>query len=90
MVSNNNPTSATAIPVHYEVAFNTTDLNKREVEEFTYHQSYGYFGFTGPVKTPGTLKYAERLANYTKVAGFTGQSQQEKPNSVLSNKLHYI
>jgi aubergine-like protein len=28
MVANDNPTSATAIPVHYEVAINTTNLSK--------------------------------------------------------------
>ena len=72
MVSNNNPSSATAIPVHYDVVFNNSSISKRDIQEFTYHQSYGYFGFGGPIKTPATLKYAERLANYVDKTKMTG------------------
>lgn len=90
MVSNNNPTSATALPVKYEVAFNNSDLSKREFEEFTYQQAHNYYGFGGPIKTPATLKLAERLANYTKTVGFKGSSPQELPNNVLANFMHYI
>ena len=36
MIANDNPKSATALPVHYTVAMNTTGLTKREVEEVTY------------------------------------------------------
>jgi aubergine-like protein len=37
MVANENPTSATAIPVHYQVVVNTTNLSKQEIQEMTYH-----------------------------------------------------
>ena len=37
MVANDNPTSATAIPVHYQVAINTTNLTKQEIQEMIYH-----------------------------------------------------
>lgn len=37
MISNNNPKTATALPVHYSVAINTTDMTKTEIEEFTHH-----------------------------------------------------
>jgi hypothetical protein len=90
MVSNNNPTTATALPVKYEVAFNNSDLSKREFEEFTYHQAHNYVGFGGPVKVPASLKLAERLANYTKIVGFNGSSAQELPNNMLANYMHYI
>ena len=36
MVPNENPTSACAKPVHYQVVVNTTGLNKQEIEDFTY------------------------------------------------------
>eukprot|EP00356_Strombidium_inclinatum_P012505 CAMPEP_0170485494 /NCGR_PEP_ID=MMETSP0208-20121228/4760_1 /TAXON_ID=197538 /ORGANISM="Strombidium inclinatum, Strain S3" /LENGTH=107 /DNA_ID=CAMNT_0010759177 /DNA_START=1208 /DNA_END=1528 /DNA_ORIENTATION=- len=62
MVSNNNPTSATALPVVYNVVHNTSNLSKQEIEEFTHHQCFGYFGFSGPIKTPAAVKYAEKLA----------------------------
>ena len=37
MVSNDNPPMATALPVHYQVAMNTTDMSKKEIEEMVYH-----------------------------------------------------
>ena len=37
MVSNDNPSMATALPVHYRVAMNTTDMSKKEIEEMVYH-----------------------------------------------------
>jgi len=36
MVSNNNPRTATALPVRYKVISNTSGLTKREIEEFTF------------------------------------------------------
>ena len=45
MISNMNPKTATAIPVLYKVVHNTSLMNKMEIEEFTYHQCYMYYGF---------------------------------------------
>lgn len=90
MVSNNNPSTATALPVQYQVVFNTSDLSKSSIEEFTYHQAYGYYGFTGPVKTPASVKYAEKLANYAKLAGFKGKNANDVPNPALANYLHFL
>lgn len=36
MISNENPKTATALPVHYKVIMNTSGMTKREIEEFTY------------------------------------------------------
>ena len=36
MISNQNPKTATAIPVHYKVVLNTCEISKLEIEEFTY------------------------------------------------------
>jgi len=90
MVSNNNPSSATAMPVHYDVVYNSSDITKEVIKEFTYHQAYGYFGFAGPIKVPATLKYAERLANYVKTVKFKGKNANDQPSNALSNYLHYI
>ena len=37
MISNNNPKTATALPVHYSVEINTTNMSKTEIQEFTHH-----------------------------------------------------
>lgn len=88
MVSNNNPYTATAMPVHYDVAYNTTDMTKKEIEEFIYHQCYQYFGFGGPIKTPAVVKYAEKLAQYVDENDFMNAKQY--PSDSLSNKLHFL
>jgi len=36
MVANDNPATATALPVHYEVAINTTQMTKDDIEKLTY------------------------------------------------------
>lgn len=64
MIANDNPKTATALPVHYKVIMNTTGMTKREIEEFTYQQCYSYFGFGGPIKVPAAAKYAEKYATY--------------------------
>jgi aubergine-like protein len=91
MVANDNPKTATALPVHYKVITNTTGLQKREIEEFTLQQCYSYFGFTGPIKVPAAVKYAEKLAQYSydtkssnKIADF------KAPNASLSHQLHFL
>jgi hypothetical protein len=30
----------------------------------TYHQCYNYYGFGGPIKTPATAYYAQKIAKY--------------------------
>ena len=45
MVANNNPLKATALPVHYLVVVNTTQMNKKDIYIMTYHQCYAYYGF---------------------------------------------
>ena len=57
-------TIATALPVHYYVAKNTTPLTNQQVEEFTYHLCYNYFNFMGSIKVPGSVIYAHKIANY--------------------------
>ena len=69
MISNNNPRTATALPVHYTVAFNTTGMTKQEVEEMTNQQCYSYQGFGGPIKVPASAKLAEKIANYANDTG---------------------
>ena len=90
MVANENPTSATALPVHYEVAINTTSLNRMDIEKLTYHQCYGYYGFSGPIKVPASVMYAHKIAYYAYDNGFSGKNISTPVNAKLSNNLHFI
>lgn len=85
MVANENPDTATALPVHYEVAINTTDLSKREIELLTYHQCYNYYGFGGPIKVPATAFYAHKVAYYAYDNGFNATNETTQINQTLLN-----
>jgi hypothetical protein len=91
MIANDNPKTATALPVQYRVITNTTGLTKKEIEEFTFQQCYSYFGFTGPIKTPAAVKYAEKLAQYSYDTKSSNSIKDFKPpNSKLSHQLHFL
>ncbi len=76
-------TIATALPVHFDVAYNSTGMKKNDVEILTYHLCYGYANFCGSVKVPAACKYAEKLVNYA-------HDLKIKPNERLSLNLHYL
>jgi hypothetical protein len=90
MVPNENPSSACAKPVHYQVAVNTTDLSKEEIENFTYQQCYAYFGFGGPIKTPASAMYAKKIAYYAYDNKFSDKNLNQTPNDALQNCLHFL
>jgi hypothetical protein len=90
MVANDNPPMATALPVNFKVALNTTDMSKSDIEEMVYHQSYAYYGFGGPVKVPATAFYAHKLANYVYDNGFSDTNLSLTPNKALAHKLHFL
>jgi len=76
-------TVATALPVHYRVAYNTTDMDKNAIETTTFHLCYGYFNFAGGIKVPAAVMYAHKLAAYA-------HDNKVHPNDDLSNNLHYL
>jgi aubergine-like protein len=91
MIANDNPKTATALPVHYKVVMNTSGMNRKEIEQFTYQQCYSYFGFGGPIKVPAAVKYAEKLAQYAfDTKSSTRKEDFRAPNQKLSYKLHFL
>ena len=50
----------TGSPVHFLCLYNTNDnLTINDFEEITYRQSYYYWNWSGPIRIPAALKYAE-------------------------------
>ena len=78
-----NATVATAMPVHFSVKYNDSDFNKDAFETLTYHLCYNYFNFSGGIKVPNVVKYAEKAANYS--ADIKG-----KPSGRMAGNLHYL
>lgn len=88
MVANDNPKTACALPVHYSVITNTTNMNKREIQDLVHQQCYAYQGFGGPIKTPASVMYAHKIAMYAHDCKFMDIKAQ--PSAKLSQKLHYL
>ena len=57
----------------------------------TYHQSYNYYGFAGPIKTPATVFYAKKIAKYA-VDNYVIKNNQksEEVAKKLLNNLHFL
>ena len=50
----------TGSPVHFLCLYNNNDeLSINDFEEITYRQSYYYWNWSGPIRIPAALKYAE-------------------------------
>lgn len=88
MVANDNPTGATALPVHYSVITNTTGISKRDVHVFVHQQCYSYQGFGGPIKVPAAVMYAHKKAMYILDNEFLKAGKI--PNRSMSHLLHFI
>ena len=91
MVANKNPKGASARPVHYQVVTNTTLLTKEQIIEMTYHQCYNYYGFGGPIKTPATVFYAQKIAKYA-VDNYVIKKDaiSDQVTVRLQNNLHFL
>jgi hypothetical protein len=76
-------TIATALPVHYFVVKNTTNMNQNQVEEFTYHLCYNYFKFMGSIKLHAAVMSAQKVANYATDFAIL-------PSDRLCTNLHYL
>jgi hypothetical protein len=74
---------ATAQPVLYRVAYNTSTLNKNDFETSTYHLCYNYFNFMGPIKVPMVCMYAHKICTYA-------QENKVEPSAGLASYLHFL
>lgn len=76
-------TVATAQPVLFRVAYNTSSISKDQFETSTYHLCYNYFNFAGPIKVPMVCMYAHKIATYA-------QENKLMPNEGLAPYLHFL
>ena len=75
----------TGSPVHFLCLHNTNeDLTLNDFEEITYLQSYYYWNWSGPIRIPAALKYAE-VANT-----FSGKNLKSDVINSLKDSPYYI
>jgi len=60
----------------------------------TYHQSYNYYGFAGPIKTPATVFYAKKIAKYAVdnyvIKLINNELKSDEVARKLQNNLHFL
>ena len=79
-----NVTEGTCTPTHYNVVYNTSSITEDEIEKFTYHQCFNYFNWSGAIRVPACVKYADLLAYNV------GHLLEKEPNLELCKKLYYL
>ena len=79
-----NVTEGTCTPTHYNVVHNTSQITEDEIEKFTYHQCFNYFNWSGAIRVPACVKYADLLAYNV------GHLLEKEPNLDLCKKLYYL
>ena len=75
----------TGSPVHFLCLYNNNeDLTVNDFEEITYQQSYYYWNWSGPIRIPAALKYAE-VAN-----SFSSKNLKGEVITRLKNSPYFI
>jgi len=63
-------------PCHYTVLHNSIDGSTPEmIQKLSYRLCYSFFNYSGPVKVPAPIKYADKLA------GQSGAMNNLKPHA---------
>ena len=81
-------TSGTCTPVLYKVVYRSSEskVNEEDIINFTFEQCFNYFNWSGAVKVPGFLQYANKLskmASENKMAN--GPEDKE-----MQNKMYFL
>lgn len=78
-------TEGTCNLTKFQVVYNTTKLSEEEFYKFTYDMCYTYFNWRGPVRVPGVLRCANRLATMV-----NDVLKREPTEGELKNKLYFL
>jgi len=78
------PGTGTCTPTKYSVIYNNSKLTADAVYQLTYDQCFNYYNWSGSIKVPAPVQYANRLAY------LMGQVVNGDQNPVLAKKLFYL
>ncbi|TNV83116.1 hypothetical protein FGO68_gene11586 [Halteria grandinella] len=68
-----------ATPSHYSILVDQMKSEPEDLMKLTHYMTYLYYNFSGPVKIPAPVKYADRLAK------MIGERQNIKPHEHFQN-----
>lgn len=75
-----------ATPSHYSVLHDSIKAKPEDIQKLTHRLCYLYYNFSGPVKIPAPVKYADKLA---KMCGERGNIQPHTFFGTI-NGLYFI
>ena len=77
--------AGTAVPNHFKVIFNNSNMEEGHLQELIYHQCFNYANWSGSIKIPAILQYAKKCARFNAevLAG-------DDVNENFDNKPYYI
>lgn len=67
-----------ATPTHYHVLRTTMKIPIEAIEEITYHMSYYYWNWPGPIRLPACLKFAETASKFLSISNSGSDRVMEK------------
>ena len=77
--------SGTVTPVHYNIIYDTTDLNADKFQRLSYKLTHLYYNWPGTVRVPAPCQYAHKLATL-----IGDHLHQEVADGNLCDKLYYL
>lgn len=79
----------TCTPVSFKVGYeNVPEFSFEAIAELTYNQTYCYYNWTGSVRVPATLQYANKLAKQYSEIG--DELKTEDKNADIKSTLFYL
>jgi len=79
----------TCTPVSFKIVYeNNPEFPFEAVCELTYNQTYSYYNWTGSVRVPAALQYANKLAKMYSDIG--DELKTGEKNSDIKSKLFYL
>lgn len=78
-----NVTEGTCNPTQFNVIYNTSNLTEDEIWTITFESCFGYFNWSGAVKVPASLQYANKLST------LIGDSMKSEPDDKALKKKIY-
>ena len=84
-VVSQNSNKGSILPNHYKVIHCDSKLEEGILQELIFSQCFNYVNWTGSIKVPGILQYAEKCAKFNSEILENHQLSEE-----LQNKLYFV
>ena len=84
-VVSQNSNRGSIVPNHYKVIYTDSKLEEGVLQELIFSQCFNYVNWTGSIKVPGILQYAEKCARFNSEVLENEQLCEE-----LQNKLYFV